>query len=91
MATANFNIKPADGWVEITTAGVSFIKVRSNTPRHAFFITDSVSAPASTVIGYKVDCEEFCCDAPVSGKFYVRCHDNQPQNVRIDVFTVPSA
>lgn len=88
MATANFFINAEDGWTAVTSAGVDFIQIRSNTPNHAFFITTSPSAPASSVVGYKVTCESFWCDVPVADNFYVRLAENLPQNTRIDVFFV---
>jgi hypothetical protein len=45
MATANFNINAEDGWVAVTPAGVDFVRIRSNTPKHAFYVTDAASTP----------------------------------------------
>ena len=91
MATANFFIDAEDGWTAVTSASVSFIRIRSNTPKHAFFVTTGQSTPASTVIGYKVTCEDFMVDVPVSDNFYVRVAENLPQETRFDVFSVPGA
>lgn len=89
MATANFSIDAEDGWVAVTSAGVDFIRIRSNTPKHAFFVTTDASTPASTVIGYKQQCDDgFWCDVPVTDNFYVRVAENLPQDTRIDVFYV---
>lgn len=88
MATANFDIDAEDGWVAVTSGGVDFIRITSNTPKHAFFVTNDSSTPAATVIGYKVHCDDFWCDVPVTGNFYVRVPGNVPQNTRIDVFYV---
>ncbi len=88
MATANFNINAEDGWTAVTAAAVDFIKIRSNTPGHAFYVTTGSSTPANTVIGYKIQGEEFWCDVPVADNFYVRVLENLPQNTRFDVFYV---
>lgn len=90
MATDNFYPTPSDGWVKVTAAGVNFIKIRSNTPNHAFFVTSSGSDPDLSVIGYKVDCEEFWCDVAVAESFYVRVTNEQPVRTRIDVFFIAS-
>ncbi len=91
MATANFFIDAEDGWTAVTAADVGFIRIRSNTPKHAFFVTTSATAPASTVIGYKVQCDEFWADIRnAAGDFYwVRVAENLPQETRFDVFTLP--
>lgn len=91
MATANFFIDAEDGWTAVTSAGVDFIRIRSNTPKHAFFVTTGSSTPAATVTGYKVTCEDFWVDVPVTDNFYVRVAENLPQETRFDVFSVPSA
>ena len=67
---------------------VDFIRIRSNTPNHAFFVTTGSTDPASTVIGFKQTCEEFWCDVPITDSVYVRLAENVPQNTRIDVFYV---
>jgi hypothetical protein len=90
MATANFFIDAEDGWVAVTSAGVDFIRIRSNTPKHAFFVTTGVSLPAASVIGFKTICDEFWCNVPVGDNFYVRTQENLPQETRIDVFYVPT-
>jgi hypothetical protein len=86
MATANFNLDAEDGWVAVTSNPTNFIRIRSNTPKHPFFVTSGSSTPASTVIGYKVHCEDFYCDVEVTDNYYVRIGENVPQNTRIDVF-----
>jgi hypothetical protein len=48
MATANFNLDAEDGWTAVTVAGVDFIRIRSNTNNHAFFVTSAASPPANT-------------------------------------------
>lgn len=48
MATANFNLDAEDGWTAVTAAGVDFIRIRSNTNNHAFFVTSAASPPANT-------------------------------------------
>lgn len=88
MATANFNINAENGWTAVTAAGVDFIRIRTNTPRHAFFVTTSPTLPAASVIGYKVLGEEFFVDVPVSDNFYVRFEPNLPQDTRVDVFYI---
>lgn len=88
MATANFFIDAEDGWTAVTAAGVDFIRIRSNTPNHAFYVTTGSETPASTVIGYKVHCDDFWCDVPVTENFYVRTIENLPQETRFDVFYV---
>lgn len=91
MATANFDIDAEDGWVKVADGPVDFIMIRSNTPNHAFFITTSTGAPAASVIGYKVICNEFWCDVKVTDDFYVRTAENLPQDTRFDVFSVAGA
>jgi hypothetical protein len=88
MATANFTIRAEDGWTAVTSDPVTFIRIRSNTPNHAFFVTTGSSAPAASVIGFKQQCDEFWCDVPVADNFYVRCAENLPQGTRIDVFYI---
>lgn len=86
--TANFNIQPQDGWVTITTAGVDFIKIRQYPRSQSFYVTSAASAPAATVRGYLVDCEEeFVVNVPISTNFYVRAVNAKPDiSLRIDVF-----
>ena len=91
MATANFDIAAADGWVAVTAAAVDFIRIRSNTPNHAIFISTGSTAPASTVVGYKIiGDDDFWCNVPVADNFYVRTAENLPHKTRVDVFSVPS-
>lgn len=91
MATANFNIDAEDGWTVVTSGGAAFIKITSNVKNHPFFVTTGSVAPASTVIGYKVHCEEFMVDVSTTDEYYVRVGENVPQNLRIDVFTIAPA
>lgn len=51
MATANFNINAEDGWVAVTPEGVAFVRIRSNTPKHAFYVTDASETPPITTSG----------------------------------------
>lgn len=89
MATANFSIDAEDGWVAVTSAGTNFVRIRSNTPNHAFFVTSAASLPAATVTGYKVQCAEgFWVDVPNTDNYYVRIPENLPQETRIDVFFI---
>lgn len=88
MATANFTIDPEDGWTAVTSAGVNFIAIRSNTPNHAFYVTSAASLPAATVVGYKVQCHEFKVNVPTTDNYYVRSAENQPRGTRIDVFYI---
>ncbi len=91
MATANIDLDAEDGWVAVVTGGCDFVRIRSNTPGHAFFVTNAGSTPAATVIGYKVQCDDFWCDVPINDNVYVRTAENVPQQTRIDVFYVPGA
>lgn len=91
MATANFFIDAEDGWTAVTSDGVDFIRIRSNTPKHAFYVTTGDTTPAATVIGYKVQCDDFWCDVPVAENFYVRTIENLPQETRFDVFFVTTS
>jgi hypothetical protein len=91
MATANFNLDAEDGWTVVTSGGAAFIRIRQNVKSHPFFVTSSGSAPAATVIGYKVECEDFWVDVETDEEYYVRVEGNVPQNYRIDVFTIPPA
>lgn len=93
MATANFDVKTVGAggiWFAVTSAGVDFIRIRSNTPGHAFFVTNGSSTPSASVIGYKVDCDDFWVDVPVADNFYVRTPTNVPPDTRIDVFYLPT-
>ncbi len=51
MATANFSINAEDGWVAVTAAATNFIRIRSNTPNHAFFVASAAALPANTTSG----------------------------------------
>lgn len=86
MATANFNINAEDGWVSVTPASTTTVKIRSNTPRHAFFVTTSATTPDADEIGYKVHCSEFWVDVTSSEAYFVRVAENLPQETRFDVF-----
>lgn len=88
MATANFLIAPEDGWIAVTSAGVDYIRIRSNTTNQPFFITTDSTPPAASVQGYKVDCGEICIDSPVADNFYVRAGDTVAGKSRFDVFFV---
>lgn len=92
MATANFNVKnsgPGGAWFAVTSAGVDFIAIRSNSNNHPFFVTTGSSTPNASVIGYKVtDADEFWVDVPVTENYYVRVPGNVPPETRIDVFYV---
>lgn len=88
MATANFSITPADGWVAVTSAGTNYFRVRSNTPNHAFFVTSAASTPAATVVGYKVHCHDFKVNVANSQNYYVRVVQELPEATRIDVFYI---
>lgn len=46
MATANFYVKPTDGWVAITSTPVDFIRVRAYPDDYIYFITSSSSTPS---------------------------------------------
>lgn len=86
MATANFNIDAEDGWTQVVPAAAAFVKIRSNTPKHAFYVTTSATAPAADVIGYKVHCEDFWVDVSSTDPYWVRVIENLPQETRFDVF-----
>lgn len=92
--TANYtSIDPEDGWVAVTAAAVSFIKIRSSTG-HGFYVTCANSAPAATVVGFKhQDDEPFFVDTPVPTGYlyYVRTVTNQPKGNVISVFSIPAA
>lgn len=93
--TANYaSIDPEDGWVAVTAAAVSFIKIRSSTG-HGFYVTCANSAPAATVVGFKhQNCDEpFWCDTavPTGYLYYVRTVENQPKGNTISVFSIPAA
>ncbi len=90
MATANFNIAPGDGWTAVTSADNSFIRIRSSSPKHAFYVTTGSSLPAATVIGYKVQCEDFWCNvaAGTGVRYYVRTVEGLPPATTISVFTI---
>lgn len=92
--TANFiSIDPEDGWVAVTAAAVSFIKIRSSTG-HGFYVTCANSAPAASVVGFKHQCKEpFWVDTPVPTGYlyYVRTFENQPHGNTISVFSIPAA
>lgn len=91
MATEIFNIRPEDGWVEVTSAGTDFVKIRSTTKRHAFFVTSGSLLPAATDPGFKVDCHDFCVNVANPDNYYVRTANEQPGYSVISVFSIPSA
>lgn len=89
MATANFTLAPGAGWTLVAATPVCFIKIRSNTPKHAIFVTSATSLPAATVVGYKVNCEDHFCvnvQGSTADNYYVRTAESQPGQTRIDVF-----
>ena len=90
MATANFNIKQDDGWVAVTSADNSFIRIRSNTPQSEVYVTTGTSTPALSVIGYKIIHKDFWVNvaAGTGVKYYVRTVNQTPGGTRIDVFTI---
>jgi len=91
MATANLYIDAEDGWVQVAEGPVAYIRIRSNTPSHPFFVTTGNTTPASTVVGYKVTCADFCVDVEVAENYYVRTAENLPQETRFDVFFIEGA
>lgn len=88
MATANFNINAEDGWVAVTSAGVNFIAINTNSG-HPFYVTDSATPPAGSKRGYKVCHGEFKCDTPIANLVYVKMIENVPQDTIVDVFYLP--
>lgn len=91
MATEHFDIQPEDGWVEVTSAGVDFIRINHYPCNQPIFITTAVSAPADTVVGYRIG-EEFYVDVPVTDNFYVRVGGpQQPNGTRVYVFSLLTA
>ena len=96
MATANFSIKPSDGWVQITDLadGVAFIRVRGYPKTQPFFITASSSTPSASARGFLVDCHDFWVNVLTDEDYYVRVTNPRgDSDLRIDVFTIegPSA
>lgn len=91
MATANFNINAEDGWIEVVGVGSDFVRISSNTSRHAIFVTDGTTTPAASVIGYKIICDEFWCNTTNPNKYYVRVASNVPQETLVDVFYIATA
>lgn len=92
MATENFQIRPEDGWVAVTSAGVDYIKIRTSSVKHPFYVTSGADAPAATVLGYKVGCSgEFKVNVATAELYYVRTIDEQPEGNTISVFSIPSA
>lgn len=51
MPTANFYIGQEDGWVAITPAAPTEVRVTSAPYTHPYYLTASASPPAATVIG----------------------------------------
>lgn len=91
MATANFTLAPGAGWTAVTPALARFVKIRTNTPKHAIFVTSATSTPAATVTGYKVNCEDHFCvnvTAATGEIYYVRTAESQPGTTRVDVFYI---
>lgn len=93
MAVTQFQINPSDGWVAVTSAGTDFVRIRSSTPGHAFYVTSAGSLPAATAVGYKVgpsDDDDFWVNVPNADNYYVKTIDEQPQGNKITVFSIPS-
>lgn len=89
---ANFNIAPQDGWVEVTSAGVDFIRIHQYPENITLYITTGSSTPAITEKGFRMDYKEFWCNVPVADKFYIRTvNPNPDKTTRVDVFYVLSA
>lgn len=91
MAVEVFDIRPEDGWTAVTTGDKSFVKIRSNSPKHAFYVTADSSPPSDTDPGYKVDCYtgEFWVDVDSSGLvYYVRTTESTAAGARISVFSI---
>ena len=90
MAVEVFDITPEDGWVAITDAGVDYIRIRSNTMKHGFYITSGAAPPAATDPGYRIDCEtgDFYMDVPTAELFYARTVPSLPGKTTISVFSL---
>lgn len=91
MAVEVFDIRPEDGWTAVTSGNIAFIKIRSNSPKHPFYVTADSSLPAATDPGYKVDCymDEFWVDVAATGlTYYVRTTEATPAGSRISVFSI---
>lgn len=87
MATANFKVKPEDGWVAVTDAGVDFIKIRQYPLTQPIFVTTGSTTPGNDVRGYRVDGDEdaFTVNVPEADNFYVRVR-NPREDYPIEVF-----
>jgi hypothetical protein len=48
--TANFSIKPSDGWVAVTAASAEYMRLRAIPDNHAFYVTSGSSTPASATL-----------------------------------------
>lgn len=86
MATANFNIKPEDGWTLVVTGATSQLHIRSVPDGQDFFVTNSASLPAATVVGFKAEGGEFTSVTPTTDNVYVRIAPTSRQNIRVDVY-----
>ncbi len=93
MASAVYNIKPEDGWVQVTAADVSFIRIRS-TANHGFFVECSATQPAATTLGYYCNSDgdtddDFFSTTGVAGSFFwVRTSEGRPSGSKIYVFSL---
>lgn len=99
MATNNYNIKPADGWVEIANAP-SYVRISSTpfTLPFFLFVGDDATQPALSVRGFKVTpriSTDFWLPG-TAGKIWARVEENSPGSpatgsLRIDVISIPSS
>ncbi len=93
MASAVYDIKPEDGWVQVTAADVSFIRIRS-TANHGFFVESSSTRPLATTLGYYCNSDgdtddDFFSTVGVAGSFFwVRTSEGRPGGSKIYVFSL---
>lgn len=84
-----FNIKPSDGWTQVTTGSTTYFQLRSQSSNHPIFVTTAATKPAATAPGYKVDRHEhFRVNVTNANPYWVKCVDEQPQGNMILVFSI---
>lgn len=88
MASANVNILPTQGWVQVAP-GNKFIRIRAFPDKYVYYVTSGANLPAATEMGYRVDCKDFWVNVTTTDNYYVRTVNpapNQPTGLRLDIF-----
>lgn len=95
-SVTQFFIGPEDGWVQISTGSIGFMRVSAVPHTHPFYIIDGSSAPANLIGGALICHKPFWFNVNDSTNWYVRTAnpgpDNQGSNkVRFDVVVLSAS